>query len=241
MAKKVTKTTQRVQSIIQKSIGAINKAESVVASIPKTIDTINSIKQEVDELKDNMDLGLRQYEQEILEKQTSLDEQFAERKVNLETDIETKRNEVEQLKSEFKREIETINYEHNLAFERKSIETANAIAKEYDKILVNKSYEAEMEQSYLDLREELTKEKESELSAKSRGHAIAENKLKSEFAQERIVLTTRLESAEKRVSDLESQIEYLKEQLEISRTTLVDSLKASKSDVTVNNDNTGKK
>jgi len=239
--KKATKTTARVSSILQKTIVAVNKADKVISEIPKTIESIELIKQEVQTLKNDMDLGLTQYEQAILEKEAVFNAGYDERIALLKTQEIEMIQGVSDAKDAYKKELSELDYNNNLAIERKSIETAENIVNIYGKVIVEQAFVEEVESNIEKAVQEITELKDKELRDKSRGHAIAENKIKSDFNIERIELSTKLSASENRVDSLLDQITYLKEQVELAREQSISSLQASHSEVVVNNDNTGKK
>jgi hypothetical protein len=227
---------KKTESIQVKSIAAINKAGTLVGQVPKVLEAFNEIKEELQIIKDDMDLGLQQYEAEIEERKGALNESFDALEKDRQEALDLLDETIRTKKSSNAKEMEELNYQHTKAKERESLATAEVIAEKYGKMVVEQEFVANLDANVEEKLSNLRETHEAELKEKSRGYAIAENKLKAEASKEKVVLETQLEAAQNRISDLTETVTYLKAQLNAEREASTERVASLKSDVTVNNE-----
>lgn len=240
MALKKSIQLKKAESVQLKSIAAIDKASTLLTQVDKVKESFDDIKKEVEEIKSSMDLGLRQYEVEILEKMEAKDtmlelkeEEVADRIKQLDLSMVSATND-------FKNRLEELTYEHNKAIERNDIDTAIKLANKRGMVVLKNSDVMEQNLAIELAKEEVVAKYEQELKEKSRGYAIAENKIKSESNSEIAILQTKLAAKDIENERLIQDINYLKTQLEASRTEMTKALQAAKAEISINNDNTKK-
>jgi len=225
-------------SIQSQVIAANAKVETVLFQLEKLPEVFAAIKAEVETSKGEMDLGLKQYEAEIQEKIVSLEDSLEVRKSDVANTMLSLDNDLQDRVNSMKKSLEELQYSNKLAIERENLDTANVIANKKGLGLYPLNIETQ-HQVQLD-----TLKKESEVSLKIAVSSAVKN-AKEEMASQIAELTTTnklinndLIAASKQVANLESQIEYLKEQVDAARKATVDALAAAK--VNVQQTNQGK-
>ena len=241
MALKKNQTLPKTESIQIKVIGAIGTASKVIEAVEKAKQIFDEIKAEVEVAKSEMDLGLKQYEAEIEEKKAALNEEYSSLEKGRQEALEALDEQIKIKQASNNREMEELKYSHVKAIERESLVTADVIAEKFDKVLVEKSYIEDLKVERESEIAKLTEIHENELKEKSKGYAIAENKIKSEMGKENALLQVQLDASEKANTKLESEVTYLKSQLEATRSEITKAVAAAKAEVNVNNDNTARK
>ena len=234
MAVKV-KNQVKAESVALLSISAINKAETVLNYIPKVLEDFNKIKDEVEIIKADLNLGLAKYEAEINEKKSILDEQLASKQEDY--NIQLKLRE-EQLNAKYKQmasEVEESNYKHKLAIDREDIETAKKIASTKGLALFDKDIVVKHESEVSQLEKKYKAETAIAISSAVKNAKEELNETIREKDTQITILNNTLQNNSQAISRLENEIDYLKSQLEASRKQTVDALAAAKVNITQSN------
>lgn len=228
----------KTESIQSQVIAAQSKVGSLLEQITKVPEMFEAIKKEVEATKSDMDLGLKQYENEIQEKKAAIDDVLEARKFEVDTLQKKFDEDYESSKKHYLRQLEDLKYNHNKSIEQEDLNTATVIASKKGMILVDK----DLENNYKSQLDTLQKENDKKL-------AIACNSVKKDVEDKNAAQIMELQTANKllqndlnakskEVASLESQIEYLKEQVDAARQATVEALAAAK--VSVTQSNTGK-
>ena len=234
----VKKAEVKTKSITSLSIAAINKAEQLKNSAEATLSSFKSIYDEVNKIKSDLNLGLAQYEAEIQEKMNAMEEQLILRQEEVATLIKLRQEDLNNKYAELAKEVEEKHYQHKIAIEREDLNTANTIANKKGLGLFDLNIETK-HQTALDktIKDLETSSKIAISSAVKNTKEELNETIRSKDTQITI-LNNDLKNSTDKVTTLQAEIAYLKEQLNASRQQTVDALAAAK--VNVQQTNQGK-
>ena len=232
------KNQVKTESVTSLSISAINKAESLLNSIPKVLEDFNKIKSEVETIKLDLNLGLAKYEAEINEKKANLDETLNSRTSDINENIKAQEANFKSVVAQLKKEQEEVIYNHKLAIERDNLDTARIIANKNGLILLPSNTE---DNNRLEI-ESLEKKHKADLAITVNSAVKNAKEELNETIRSKethiTILNNDLVNANEKVNTLKAEIAYLKEQLDSERKASIERLAAAK--VSVQQTNQGK-
>ncbi len=236
MAVKRNAQLKRTESVQLKSIAAIDKATTWLGQVDRVKTAFDDIKEEVETVKADMNLGLKQYEAEIIEKMAESDARLAEKDALTNEAITDFDNMLADKAMNYKNSIEELTYDHNKSIDRLDFVTAEKIAKGRGLELLPKDT---LDNHLIEMEAAKTKaEKDLKVAVNSAVKNSKEDQAKviSERDTEIKIMSNDLINTQERVMSCEDEINYLKTQLEGARAQVVNALAASKADVVVHNE-----
>ena len=244
VSKPAAKTTKQ-ESVAIQQINLLAKLGKTIEQIPDIVAQIESLPAMVETLKADATLGLQTFsvaiEEAKAEKQAELDTLIAakeaevlawETKIN-ELDI-TFKAKLEDFTKQQERNIEQITFDNQKMIRENRFETASSIVKGNGYEIVAKQELAELKSKVVLNQEALDEAvKSAETKAKISYNAEVSN-IKSSNALTVKELEIRLKAEQDRADRLETEVEYLKNEITATRATIEKSVAAAKADVTVN-------
>lgn len=244
----------RVQKEHDKVITELNiqLSEAKSRETIELADAIKSIEQGVDKAKQDLSFGLKKVEIQHQERIEQLEKEYSEKEeslvnkiTKLTTDFEELRKNIEEqrlnLLTNHKRELEQLDYDHKIMIRDQKITTADQIARQHGKVIV--------EQSKYDELSSYKQQSEQEiLEVVKREVAVATNSLKSSLETKHNAEKSQLENDIKiyqnnegfyksQVNDLKALVADLQSRLNAVPSQIADAVKAAKAEVVVNQDN----
>jgi hypothetical protein len=250
MAKKVVEKSETATAKVQESaIRVIAKIEQIVNVVPQVQEVLGKLSEEVEKIKSDLSLGVREYELEIEGRRKELDSILATKQAEFKTLTEQDSKTYQDLKEALKtshnefinklsKEKEEAEYESKKAIDRVQLETANEIAKKTNKVLVDKAeYDSVVKQSKENLVKSEEEVKVITNKAKQEVYVELNPKLKdleSKLQSETTLLKKELELANKQLVQSQENEKYLKEQLAKVPQQIKEAVEAAKVQVSNN-------
>ena len=235
-----TKAAQVAQESVVRTLA---KIDSIILGIPQANEILVNLGKEVELIKADLTLGLKEFELDIENKKRTVEDTFTNKVEEIKEAIseaeKDKQNkeakflqEIENLQNKLNRQKEELEYQAKQSVDRINLETATTIATSLHKVLVDKSEFNKVTElankNFTRSEEEL---KEIVNKAKSEVYQELKPKIKdveTTSASQIALLTKELELAKQQLIEAREEKDYFKKELAKIPTQLKDAVEAAK-------------
>jgi len=135
--KATTKKETQVASIGKLQFDILNNAKKVLDSFEKLPEIVNTVKEQVKEIESNFAYQLQEKEIENADARLKLDTELADYKTNIQNLKAELDAELDNKSKQNQRQLEELEYEHQIAVRDKKLHVAETIARGYKRVVVD--------------------------------------------------------------------------------------------------------
>jgi hypothetical protein len=229
---------KKVETITSKVITALATVDSSLSKMVEMPKILEGLKEAVESCKNDMSLGLKQFTAEIDGEMTILNNRYEAREIELNQALASKGETIIEAEKNNQRILEDLKYNLNKNIERESIEAAISIGKTYGKTLVDTKELNELSKAATAIAKITDEERmtiiqgvTSDLETK---YSKELSELKHSTQMTIGINDVSLKNQSNRITQLEAEVNYYKQQIEKQRDGVKDLLSVSHNPVTVN-------